>query len=169
MSTSSPATLEEVIRQSGEGWLIDSFAPPEKAIEHIRQTLAEVQAEAQRRLGDRAPHISEATLLDEYPRNPLHVRAFLQAFAGTRTPEMLLMVWRILRGMEVREVRMSYLRQQSFEIRVVLESPAGEQDEPYTSTSIHDFALFRHIGIIEIGGAPVFAGFYPLNTRGITL
>ena len=30
-------TLEEAIRDAGEGWLIDMYAPPEQAIPHIRQ------------------------------------------------------------------------------------------------------------------------------------
>jgi hypothetical protein len=81
---------------------------------------------------------------------------------------MLLMVWRIIQGMEVREIQVNYQRQQSFEVRVVLESPYGEVDHPYISRNIHDFALFRHIGILEIGGAPVFDGFYTLRVRGIS-
>ena len=78
---------------------------------------------------------------------------------------MLLMAWRIIQGMEVKAVQMEYSRQKSFEVRVILESPYGEQDAPYTSTRIHDFALFRHIGVLEISGNPVFDGFYALNLR----
>lgn len=80
---------------------------------------------------------------------------------------MLLMVWRIIQGMEVKDIRMDYQRQQSFQLRVILESPCGELDSPYNSRNIHDFALFRHIGIMEIGGAPVFDGFYALKFRGL--
>jgi hypothetical protein len=168
MSTSTPSTLEEAIRHAGEGWLIDSFAPIENAIPHIRQTLDSVQQEAQRRLGGDAPNISEEAMLQEYHRNPLRVRGFFQALGGTRTPEMLLMVWRVIQGMEMREIRMNYLRQQSFEMHVILESPYGDADAPYVSRNIHDFALFRHIGILEVGGAPVFDGFYALKIRGIS-
>lgn len=169
MSSSAPTTLDEAIRDAGEGWLIDSFTPPELAIGHIQQTLAAVQHEAQRRLGVDAPtNISESGLLEEYRRNPLKVRGFFQALGGTRTPGMLLMVWRIIQGMEVRAIQMNYQRQQSFEVQVILESPYGEQDEPYVSQKIQDFALFRHIGIMELGDAPVFDGFYPLKVRGIT-
>lgn len=166
MSTKSPSTLEEAIRHAGEGWLIESFAPPENAMPHILETLTAVQQEAQSRLGTDAPNISEAALLQEYHRNPLRVKGFFQALGGTRTPQMLLMVWRIIQGMEVREVQMGYQRQQSFEARVILETPYGEEDKPYVSRNIHDFALFRHIGILDIGGAPVFDGFYPLKVRG---
>jgi len=159
------STLESVIRQSGEEWLIDLFAPPEEALPHIQRTLEAVQREAQNRLGTDAPDLSEAALCGEYHRNPLRVRGFFQALGGTRTPAMLLMVWRIIQGMAVKDIHLSYRRQESFEVRVVLESPYGEEDEPYFSNSIHDFALFRHIGLLEIGGAPVFDGFYPLRIR----
>ena len=82
---------------------------------------------------------------------------------------MLLMAWRIIQGMEIRDVQLSYQRQQSFSFRVVLESPDGEQDPPYDSTNIQDFALFRHVGILEIDRRPVFDGFYPLRVReGVT-
>jgi hypothetical protein len=165
VSTSSPSKLEEVIRQSGEGWLIDSFDPPENAVRQILQTLDAVQREARKRLGAAAPQISEAALLEEFGRNPRRVRGFLQALAGTRTPSMLLMAWRILQGMELKQVQLQYQRQESFQLRVVLESPYGELDPPYESTNIHDFALLRHIGILEIGGAPVFDGFYALRIR----
>jgi hypothetical protein len=79
---------------------------------------------------------------------------------------MLLMVWRIIQVMEIKDVQLSYLRQRSFLLRVILESPHGEEDEPYESDKISDFALFRHIGIMEIGNSPVFDGFYPLRVRG---
>jgi hypothetical protein len=165
MITSSPSTLEETIRHSGEGWLIDWFAPPEKAMGHIRDTLQAVHRQAQERLGEGAPDLSEAAIVEEYRRKPRQVRAFFQALGGSRTPEMLLMVWRIIQGMEVKDIQLSYHRQKSFKVDVVLESQDGEQDERYTSTNVHDFALFRHIGILEIGGRPVLDGFYALRVR----
>lgn len=168
MSTSTPSSLEQTIRESGEGWILDHFHPAENAVPRLLQTLAAVQEAAVRRLGDEAPTISEEVLLEEYRRNPQRVRAFFQALAGTRSPEMLVMVWRILQGMEVREIEMNYRRQQSFEVRVVLESADGKADEPYVSTNIKDFALFRHIGLMEVANTPVFSGFYPLRIRGIS-
>lgn len=159
----APSTLEDAIRQSGEGWLIDWFTPPEQAMDHIRSTLQAIQQIAHERLTDNAPEVSETALVEEYHRNPRQIRGFFQSLGGTRTPEMLLMVWRILQGMEVKSIRVEYQRQDSFELQVVLESPSGEVDPMYRSGDIHDFALFRHIGIMEIGGRPVLDGFYPLK------
>lgn len=79
---------------------------------------------------------------------------------------MLLMVWRIIQGMEIKDVELSYSRQHSFQLSVTLESPYGETDPPYSSTNIQDFSLFRHVGTMEVRGRPVFDGFYPLKLRG---
>jgi hypothetical protein len=165
MSVSSSATLEDVIRLSGEGWIIDWFVPREKAIDHIRDTIASVSCRAKERFGDRVQPPTEEVLVDEYRRNPARMRGFFQALGGTRTPDMLLMVWRIIQGMEIKEVRLDYQRALTFELRVVIKSPGGEEDKPYVSDNIHDFALFRHIGILEIDNRPVFDGFYALRIR----
>ena len=166
MNTTAPANLEEVIRLCGEGWLLDSFAPPGAAIKHHRETLAQIRDLAVARLGAEAPGISEETLVTEYQRNPLRVQALLQALGGTRTPEMLLMVWRLIEGMEIKEIEVAFHRQESFSARVVLQSPCGGDDETYSTSNIHDFALFRHIGAFEVAGRPVFDGFYALKAQG---
>jgi hypothetical protein len=166
MSIQQPTTLEEAIRDSGEGWLIDGFSPPAEAMDHLRRQLDEVNCRAQERLGGNAPHLTESSLLAEYKRNPLKVKGFFQALGGSRSPDMLLMAWRIIQGMGVKELHIAYRLQEAFEARVVLESPHGEEDPPYISSDIRDFALFRHIGILQISGRPVFDGFYPLRLKG---
>jgi hypothetical protein len=164
-STVSPATLEEAIRQSGEGWLLDSFPPREKEMERIRRTLDAVNNLAKKRLGGGSPDISETALIEEYRRNPQRVRGFFQVLGGTRTTEMLLMVWRIMQGMEISDIQIGYRRQQEFKMTVVLESPYGVEDDPYTSENVNDFTLLRHIGVLEVSGRPVFDGFYALRVR----
>jgi hypothetical protein len=165
MSTAQISALEETIRQSGEAWVIDWFAPKDQAMNHIRETLDRVHRRARERLGGNAPDLSEEAVVAEYARNPQKVRGFFQALGGTRTPDMLLMVWRIIQGMEIKDIRLSYQRQQAFEVRAVLQSPYGEEDAPYLSSNIHDFALFRQIGVHEISGRPVFDGFYASKIR----
>ena len=165
MSTSALSPLENAIRESGEGWLIDRYVPPEKAIEHLRSVLHETGAQARQRFGASAPDFSEETIANEFARHPQQVRGFFQALGGTRTPDILLMAWRILQGMKVKDVQLAYRRQQLFELRVVLESPDGKEDRPYVSQKIQDFALLRHIGILELGGQPIFEGFYPFRVR----
>ena len=165
MSTSSVSTLEEAIRDAGEGWLIDRFSPPEGAIPYLRQVIATVHEQARQRFGENSPKLSEDALIENYRQHRTKVKGFLQVLSGTRTPDMLLMAWRIIQGMEIKEVTVSYHRKQDFRLRVVLELPYGGSDEIYESTKIQDFALFRHIGIMEIDGKPVFDGFYALNLK----
>jgi hypothetical protein len=163
MNAEIESTLEGAIRKSGEGWIIDTFAPREAALDHILQTLDKVNELAKSRLGVSAPDLSPQALADEFDRNPARVRGFFQVLGGSRTAEMLLMVWRIMQGMEIKDVQLSYRWQKDFHVRVVLVSPYGDEDVPYESSEINDFAIFRHIGVLQIGDRPVFDGFYPLR------
>ena len=165
MTRPATRTVEEAIRHAGEGWVIDSFTPTEGAVPFLLQKLTDVDSLARQRLGKNAPDLSEASLVAMYNSNPLKVKGFFQVLGGTRSSEMLLMTWRIIQGMEIKDIAISYERQKQFHARVVLESPYGEVDEPYESSSIQDFALFRHIGIMEISGLPVFDGFYALKLK----
>jgi len=76
---------------------------------------------------------------------------------------MLLMVWRILEGMEIGAVELSYAFQANFHLRIVLRNPFDGKEEVYDSDRIDDAALLRHFGITAINGKPVFDGFYPLR------
>lgn len=166
MSTLQAHTLEEAIREAGEGWLIDRSSLPAEAVNRLRRGLDDVNSLARERLGGEAPDLSESAIVAEFQRRPAQVRGFFQALGGSRTPEMLLMVWRVIQGMEIKRIELTYERQQSYALSVVLESPYGVEDEPYRSTNVNDFSLLRHIGILEVSGRPVFDGFYPLRVKG---
>lgn len=153
--------LESAIRDSGEGWLIDWFEQSEEALSQLRGMLELVNQVAVQRLGYGA--LDETVLVRAYNENPVRVRGFFQALSGTRSPDMLLMAWRIIQGMAIKSFEISYERKNSFHARVILEPPYGGDDETYESSRIQDFVLFRHIGIMEISGRPVFDGFYALN------
>ncbi len=165
MTRPSTQTLEEAIRHAGEGWLIDFFAPPAEAMNHLRRLLAEVHRRGQERLGANAPRLTEASLVAEYNRSPLKVKGFFQILGGVRTPDMLLMAWRIIQGMEIKDIQLSYSLRDNFRVRVLLESPFGETDAPYESQAVQDFTIFRHFGIMEISGRPVFDGFYAFKVK----
>jgi hypothetical protein len=89
------------------------------------------------------------------------VKAFLQALGATRSPEMLVMVWRILQGMRIQEIDMTYRERDSFRLRCVLNSPYEVKPEVYESSDIVDAMLLSHLGIMEMDKGPVFEGFYP--------
>lgn len=162
MNTLKAHSLEDVIRQAGEGWLIDRYTPPSEAMNAIRQALREVGILA-RGLENAAPDLSEDAIIAEFQRRPLPLRGFFQAFAGTRTPEMILMAWRIIQGWKIKRVTLDYKVRDTFKLSVVIESPEGVEDPPYETTNINDFTLFRHVGILVASGRPVFDGFYPLR------
>jgi hypothetical protein len=165
MTLPSTKSLEEAVCHAGEGWLIESFGSPDEAIAYLRERLQEVTRCARGRLKGNGPDLTETALVEIYNRYPSKVKGFFQVLGGTRTPEMLLMAWRIIQGMEIKDIKMDYGRQDHFHICVTLESGNGGEDELYESHAIQDFALFRHIGIMEISGKPVFDGFYPLKIK----
>ena len=66
MSTAQVSALEEAIRQSGEGWLIDWFEPKDQALSHLRATLGRVRQRAlEHPLGGDAPDLSEDAVVAE--------------------------------------------------------------------------------------------------------
>ncbi len=151
--------LEAIIRDLREGWLIDLFSPPSEAMSHIRRRLAEANQYAQERYGNTAPELSEPAILEEYGRNPQRVRGILQILGASCTPEILVLVWRLIQGSTIQTIEVHYGRQSTFRMRVVLDG----EDKPYTSEDINDFKVLRHVGIMKVGDAPVFDGFYPLR------
>lgn len=160
MSDSHPTNLEDLIRDSGESRLIDDHVPKAEAMPRVRRLLSDAQACAVARgLGASVP-LEESAIIKEYVRNPANVKAFLQALRITSTPEMLLMVWRIIQGMEIQTIKASYERQASFQLQVVLRSPYEEKDERYESSIGGDLRLLKHVGVFEIDRKPVFDGFY---------
>lgn len=166
MTPESPAVLERLLRGSGLDWMITMFAPPDRAIPHLLEQLDRVEAEYRARIEVDGPFTPEA-LVAEAERNPHQVQAFLQALGTSRSAEMLVMVWRILQGLSIREVAMDYREQESFGLVVILARPGEGQDvlEEYRSSDINDAALVRHFGITTVDGRPLFDGFYRTRSR----
>jgi hypothetical protein len=166
MTPESSVVLERLLRGNDLGWMIDMYAPKDRAIPFLLQQLEAVTAEYRRRVKANVAFTPEA-LTAEAERNPHKIRAFLQALAATRSPEMLVMVWRILQGVSIRQVDMSYREQEAFSLVVILACPGVEHDdlERYSSQDINDAALVRYFGITTVNGRPVFDGFFPLRKK----
>ncbi len=165
MNMQNAGILERLIRSNDLGWIIDMYANKEGALPVLLEQLDRVAVEYRRRFQVEIPFTPE-TLKAEAEKNPHRVRAFLQALAATRSPEMLVMVWRILQGLRIRQVDMNYREQESFSLVVVLARPGEEQDDlddPYRSQDINDAALLRHFGITTVNGKPLFDGLFPLR------
>jgi hypothetical protein len=166
MTTESAAVLERLLRDNDLGWMIDMYAPRDRAVPSLHDQLGRVTAEFRSRFKYEVSFAPE-TLWAEAERNPHKIRAFLQALGASRNPEMLLMVWRILEGLSIREVTMSYREQESFTLNITLARPGEEEDEleAYRSNDINDAALLRHFGITTVDGRPLFDGFFPRRER----
>jgi hypothetical protein len=157
--------LERIIRDAGEGWILEWTPPRSGAINYIQQLIQSTEERGKERFGQNAPEISENTIVAEYNANPEKIRAFLQALGSTQSADILLMVWRILEGMEIEDIKMEYSAQKSFNLQIRLVSPDSGSREEYRSEDIDDAAMLRHLGILKMGGKPVFDGFYPLRLQ----
>ena len=164
MTPESSAILERLLRENELGWMIDMYSPPEAAVPYLLEQLAGLAGEFQSRFGCRVSFAPE-TLQAEAERNPHKVRAFLQALGATSNRHMLVMVWRIVQGLSIREVAMTYREQDAFKLRVTLARSGEDKDEleTYTTEDIHDAALLRHFGVTTVDRRPLFDGFYPLR------
>ncbi len=166
MSQQPADVLERLLKSHDLGWMIDMYAPPDRAISKLLGRLTEVAVQYRSRVGVEVSFAPDA-LAFEATRNPQKVRAFLQALSSTHSPDMLVMVWRILQGLSIREVELTYREQDHFRFRVQLARPGDDVDsvEEYQSHDINDATLIRHFGIAAIGGRPLFDGFFPLRLK----
>ena len=80
---------------------------------------------------------------------------------------MLVMVWRILQDLRIREVVMRYREQEAFSLVVTLARTASgdNQLEIYRSDDINDAVLVRHFGITTVDRLPLFDGFFPIRHK----
>jgi hypothetical protein len=146
--------------------MIDMYSPPDRAIPALLEQLDQVATAYRTKIRVAVPFTPEA-LEAEAEQNPQKVRAFLQAIGTSSSVEMLVMVWRILQGLSIREVTMNYREREAFRLTVTLARPGEGQAilEEYQSQDINDAALLRHFGIATISGQPLFDGFYPLRVK----
>ena len=166
MSSVTTDPFETMIRDAGEGWLIDWHAPREQAISHLREILGRADDAARERFGDDAPRLTPDALIEDYTRNPHKVRAFLQVIGSTASPLILVMVWRLLQGIEIAAIRMEYDAPGPFHLYVRLASSyADGTREEYESNDIDDAVVLRHLGTIKMGNQATFEGFYALNLK----
>jgi hypothetical protein len=166
MTNESPVILERLLHDNGLGWMIEMYQPRDHAVPFLIEQLARLTGEFRSRFGYEVSFTPE-TLGAEVDRNPHKIRAFLQALGVSGNTNMLLMVWRVLQGLTIREVAMNYREQETFSLSVTLARPGEEHDEleTYCTNDINDAALLRHFGITTVEGRPLFDGFFPLRNK----
>lgn len=156
--------LEQLVRKAGEDWLIDWFAPRDQALPQLRQLLDEADRRVVQRFGPHAPRLTVEALLHEQQGNPHKVRALLQILPSIASPDMLVMAWRIMQGMNIFSITMEYEQERSFRLRVRLKSMYDDNEiDDYETSDIDDAVVLRHLGIMKMNDQPAFDGFYPLN------
>lgn len=159
--------LEQLFRQAGEEWLIDWYTTRSQALQHLRRLLEQADQRAAQRFGSHAPRLTAEALLQEQEANPHKVRALLQIMASVGSPDMLVMAWRIMQGMNIDAMQMEYEQEKTFRLRIRLVSMDNAiQKEEYETTDIDDAVVLRHFGIMKMNDRPVFDGFYPLRVLG---
>lgn len=159
--------LEQLIRRSGEGWLIDWYTPRDQALPHLHRLLDQADRHAVQRFGQHGPRLTIEALRREQEGNPHKVRALLQIMASVVSPDMLVMAWRIMQGMNIDAMQMDYEQEKSFRLRVRLVSMYDDKvREEYETTDIDDAVVLRHFGIMKMNDRPVFDGFYPMRVGG---
>src|SRR5882762_5063240 len=125
MSQQSFVVLERLLRNHGFNWLLDLDDHPgqkDQVIFALLEELKQVEAKYLERIKVAVPFSPEA-LEAEASRNPHKIRAFLQAIRTSNTTEMLVMVWRILQGLNIREVTLKYRELNTFSLTVILAGP----------------------------------------------
>ena len=162
----SPAILERLLRDNDLGWMIDMYAPRERAVPFLLERLDRLTAEFRARFRYEES-FSPETLSAEAERNPHKIRAFLQSLGVSGNTDMLLMVWRILQGLSIREVVMNYRELEAFSLSVTLARSGDGQDEleTYSTHDINDAAFLRNFGITTVDGRPLFDGFFPRRKK----
>jgi hypothetical protein len=156
VNKTNPADVADAFEKSGCGWIL-KYADRQQLLDSVAQEIDEFLLAYERRF-DEAPKPFE--LLKE---NPPKAAAFFQAFAGARISlEMRIGIWRILLGSEIVEVHFDYSRDQGTDFRVAIQTPYGDREE-YSSQSLWDSAILRHLGILAVGGNPTLYGYYALR------
>jgi hypothetical protein len=164
MSQQSTEVLEHLLRVNNLEWVLDIFGPSDRFLPNWVKQLNEVAVGYRARSGLTFSFTPEA-LEAEAAKSPHKIRAFLQAMCVASSPVMLVMVWRILQGLKIREISMAYRERDSFELIVRLAKPGAQQDqlEEYQSRNVSDANLLHHFGTGSIDGKPLFHGFYTLR------
>jgi hypothetical protein len=151
-----------ILQECGLGWWAQAAGDTQAFRQHVSEVMEKFAQAYNKRCSGR---MNAFSIFEFYPRKKSKVRAFLQALASSNSPTMLVMVWRILEGMNIALLEVKYsLEEQVFVLKVKLSSPyvAGAPEE-YESDDIDDAALLRHFGIMKMGKAPMFDGFYALH------
>ncbi len=155
------AGLAGLFRSAGWGWRYDAYGPAEQVEAYLARRLRLADEVAQARFPDGSVRLTPDTIAGLAERTPHKARAFLEQLFGEGEPEMLVMVWRVLNGADVGQVRFDMQQANRFRLEVVLRPDRTGTEESYVSEDVDDVYVIRHFGVSKLNGSlPLFVGFY---------
>ena len=160
-----PAQIEEAFKNTDCEWILDdsatSAADRGKLLIAVAAEIDEFCDEYEKRFAERPDPF------DLLAENRDKGAAFFEMFSGPPlSVDMRILIWRILRGLEIRTIELNYdKREKKFAARIVIGTRDGD-DEVYRSDHPWDFTLLRHLGMLTIDGRLVLDGYFAMNALG---
>lgn len=157
--------LIQLIRGSGEDWLLRIEGSEEQSAGAVRHRLDAAYAAYREKFPDPLPgepEFNDETVRAETSANPHRFRALLQAISAS-SPMMVALVWRVIQGGIIQRIDMRYLYESIFEMRVIVDDEMTRRPVEFNFDQIEDATFLRHLGIMRAGNAGIFDGYYALN------
>ena len=163
MSPSELERIEEAFKRSGCEWILKY---PQDDRERqifftaVAKEIGEFQGEYRRRFGKSPDPFG---LLNE---NQEKATAFFEIFSGPPlSVDVLVLIWRLIEGAEIRDLVIQYQRKKAFSGRFVV-GERGGADEVYETTTPWDFTVVRHFGMLTVNNNLILDGYYASTSLG---
>jgi hypothetical protein len=153
--------LEELVRSLELGWRLDLSGPVEQRIHYLQRRLDDGDEAARARFSDGSVRITLENVSALAHQSPGRARAFVEQLFDDGSPEMLVMVWRILTGADLGTVHLDLEQGNRFHLVIILRPDRTGSEEKYESDDVSDLRLVSHFGISKLNGQlPLLLGFY---------
>jgi hypothetical protein len=148
------ATVRAALEKTGSGWLLSYWGQDaEKNLEKLVTELKGFVQEYRHRFKE------TPDLIELVEANPVKAAAFFQLDTLLASRGMKVMIWRLLLGSEISELKFRYKAGAAASLLVRLVTPYGEE-ETYQSKDASDFRILRHVGVTGVGGQSLLQGYY---------
>ncbi len=150
-------TVRRLFESTGVGWAIGPDRGGKEPAQILAE-IAEVEEELKRRTG------TQPDLLNELRAAPELMRPFIHSFTTAKTAPIRAMIYFILKGASVKEVKFHYLAKRQSSLTVTIRLLSG-QEETFESDEFWDVELLRHFGLAKAGGKPLIDGYYSFRSH----
>jgi hypothetical protein len=156
-AVSQRVRIKEAVEAAGNAWLFESAGTHlDQILGQLEQGIEEFVVAYQAQFGERQ-RPDPFGLLET---NRAKGMAFFQVSTLRASVPMKIMIWRILQGCEVKRVEFHYDSETESTLSIVLQTPYGEEDPPYTGDPLRDFGVLRHFGATGVNGRLLLQGYY---------